>query len=628
VALRARTRWAFALLLLAFAVSAPLMMRAEEPTPPGIEDRYTTVEYMIPMRDGVKLHTAVYLPKEQREPLPIILKRTPYGVDTPPLLAPWKELIDEGFIFARQDIRGRYRSEGTFVMLRPPRDPKNPRGADETTDAWDTVDWLVKNVPRNNGRVGLYGVSYDGWLAVMAALDPHPALRAVSPQASPADMWIGDDFHHNGAFRLSYGFEYASELETTKEDSHFDFDRYDTYEWYLALGPLSNVNARYFHGTLPTWNDFVAHPDYDGFWKAQAVAPRIRDVRVPMLHVGGMWDQEDFYGPVRIYDAFEKGDGQGRSTLVMGPWNHGGWWRGDGRKLGGIDFGVATGTYFREQVQTPWFAYYLKDKGTLRQPEALVFESGSNTWRSWDAWPPTTQGQDRALYLREGARLSFDPPPAGPEAFDSYLSDPAHPVPYRNRPIQATYFPHGSEWSTWLLEDQRFADDRPDVLSYETAPLEQNVTIAGRIVAHLFASTSGSDSDWIVKLIDVYPEKNPKDWKHAGYELMVANEVLRGRYRESFETPKPIPPFEVTPYTIDLHTQSYDFKAEHRIMMQIQSSWFPLIDRNPQTFVPNIFEARESDFRVVTQRIYRSRDFATHLTLPVVAAAPFAASTR
>jgi putative CocE/NonD family hydrolase len=627
VALRARTGRASAPLLIAVLSSAPLLIRAEEPAP-GIEDRYTTVEYMIPMRDGVRLHTAVYLPKEQREPLPILLKRTPYGVKTPPPLAPWKELVDEGFIFARQDIRGRYGSEGSFVMLRPPRDPKVATSVDETTDAWDTVDWLVKQVPRNNGRVGIYGVSYDGWLAVMAALDPHPAVKAVSPQASPADMWIGDDFHHNGAFRLSYGFEYAAELETSKEDTYFDFDRYDTYLWYLTLGPLRNVNARYFHGTLPTWNDFVAHPDYDAFWKAQAVAPRIQDVRVPLLHVGGMWDQEDFYGPVRIYDAFEARDTGHRSSLVLGPWNHGGWWKGDGRKLGGVDFGVPTGTHFREQVQTPWFAYYLKDKGRLRQPEALVFEAGSNTWRSWDAWPPAGQTRDRELYLHEGQRLSFDAPEGAPEAFDSYVSDPAHPVPYRNRPVQPTYFPHGSLWSTWLLEDQRFADDRPDVLAFETAILDSDVTIAGRIVARLFASTTGSDSDWIVKLIDVYPEKIPEDWAHAGYELMVANEVLRGRYRKSFERPEAVVPGEVTPYTVDLHTQSYCFKAGHRIMVQIQSSWFPVIDRNPQTFVPNIFLARESDFRAATQRIHRSRQFPTHVTLPVVETSSLVARKR
>jgi len=627
VALRPRTVRTFGLLLIG---PLPLLIGADEPpTPPGIEDRYTTVEYMIPMRDGVKLHTAVYLPKEQKEPLPILLKRTPYGVLVPPpALAPWKELIDEGFILVRQDIRGRYLSEGRFVMQRPARDPKVPKSVDETTDAWDTVDWLVKNVPKNNGRVGIYGVSYDGWLAVMAALDPHPAVKAISPQASPADMWIGDDFHHNGAFRLSYGFEYASELETSKEDTNFDFSRYDTYEWYLALGPLRNANERYFHGTLPTWNDFVNHPDYDAFWKAQAVASRIRDARVPLLHVGGMWDQEDFYGPVRIYDEFEKSDARALSSLVLGPWNHGGWWRGDGRKLGSIDFDSPTGSYFREQVQTPWFAHYLKDKGALHQPEALVFESGSNQWRSWDAWPPVAKSHDRALYLREGRRLSFDAPDGGAEAFDSYVSDPAHPVPYRHRPIQATYFPHGSLWGTWLLEDQRFVDDRPDVLTYETEVLGADVTIAGRIAAHLFASTSGSDSDWIVKLIDVYPEKLPKDWAHAGYELMVANDVLRGRYRRSREAPEAVVPGEVVPYTIDLHTQSYCFKAGHRIMVQVQSTWFPLIDRNPQTFVPNIFLARETDFRAATQKVYRSRDFASHVSLPVVEAASLPAGMR
>jgi putative CocE/NonD family hydrolase len=613
------TRPVLASLLLVLALSSLPAARSQAPADPDISERCATTEFMVPMRDGVRLHTAVYTPKDQKGPLPILLRRTPYGIDTPPRLAVWKELIDEGFIFARQDIRGRYRSEGAFVMQRPQRDPSDPRSVDETTDAYDTVDWLVKNVPNNNGRVGMYGVSYDGWLVVMAALDPHPALKAVSPQATAADMWIGDDFHHNGAFRLSYGFEYAAEMETTKEDTHFAFDSYDTYPWYLGLGPLSNVNAKYFHGKIPTWNDFVAHPDYDAFWKRQAVASRIDAVRVPTLNVGGMWDQEDFYGPVRIYDAFERHDGLGQNSLVLGPWNHGGWWRGDGSSLGGIDFGVPTGTYFREQVQVPWFAHYLKDNRPLHQPEALIFEAGTNAWRSWDAWPPTAHTRNRSLYLHEGRNLSFDPPPAQPaRAFDSYVSDPAHPVPYRRRPIQATYFPAGSDWRTWLLEDQRFVDDRMDVLSYQTAPLEEGVTIAGRVVAHLFAATTGSDSDWVVKLIDVYPDNHPSDWKHAGYQLMVSNEVLRGRYRNRFESPEPIRPGEVTPYTIDLHTQDYCFKPRHRIMVQIQSTWFPLIDRNPQTFVPNIFEATEADYRVATQSVYRSGNVATHLTLPVV----------
>jgi len=408
-------------------------------------------------------------------------------------------------------------------------------------------------------------------------------------------------------------------METSKEQAPFEFDRYDTYEWYLALGPLSNVNAKYLKGMIPTWNDFVAHPTYDEFWKRQTIVPDLTAVRVPTLIVAGWWDQEDFYGPLKIYEVLEKHDDHGRNFLVVGPWNHGGWSRAEGDALGRVKFGSATSRYFREKIQAPWFAHFLKDNGGLPVAEATTFEAGTNTWRTWTSWPPKSEIDERNLYFQPGGRLSFDAPKdTGEEAFDSYISDPARPVPYRHRPVEPTYFAAGSGWPTWLVEDQRFVDDRPDVLSWESAVLEEDLTIAGRIEAHLFASTTGSDSDWIVKLIDVYPEKIPEDWRMAGYQLMVANEVFRGRYRKSFERPEPIPPNEVVAVTIDLHSQNYSFKKGHRIMVQVQSTWFPLIDRNPQTFVPNIFEAKESDFRAATQRIWRSAKFASHLTLPVV----------
>jgi uncharacterized protein len=465
----------------------------------------------------------------------------------------------------------------------------------------------------------MLGVSYDGWLTAMALVEPHPALRAVSPQAPPADMWLGDDFFHNGAFRLSYGFEYAVRMETSKQQYAFEFDRYDTFEWYLALGPLSNANSKYLKGLIPSWNDFVAHPAYDDFWKRQAIVPHLTAARVPTLNVAGFWDQEDFFGPVRIYEALEAHDGGDVNFLVVGPWNHGGWNRGDGDRLGDIVFGGAPSRYFRAAIQAPWFAYFLKDKGARPAVEAVTFEAGSDRWREWRAWPPEARTSARNLYLREGGRASFDPPEAaGETAFDSYLSDPEHPVPYRHRPVQPTYFARGSGWSTWLLEDQRFVDDRPDVLSWESAPLEQDIPIAGKVEAHLYASTSGSDSDWIVKLIDVYPEKTPEDWQLAGRQLIVSDEVFRGRYRNSFERPEPVPANEVISYVIDLHTQSYCFKKGHRLMVQVQSSWFPLIDRNPQTFVPNIFEARAEDFRAATQRVYRSAGYPSHVTVPVV----------
>jgi uncharacterized protein len=607
-----------------FAVLAAAALSAQQPSPPAPAPRFDVREATIPARDGVHLHTRIFVPRHASPsaPLPFLLLRTPYGVDDMDgdLSGPLKELAEDGYIFVFQDIRGRYRSEGTFVMMRPPHDPANPRAVDEGTDAWDTIEWLLQNVKPNNGRVGMLGVSYDGWTAAMALLDPHPALKAASPQASPADMWLGDDFHHNGAFRLSYGFEYSAMMETTKESTNFAFDRYDTYQWYLALGPLSNVNATYLHGRIPTWNDFVGHPDYDAFWRRQAVAASIRDVKVPTLNVAGWWDQEDFYGAVRIYDEFERHDAKHLNYLVVGPWNHGGWNAPLGQHLGEIDFGSPTAQYFRERVQAPWFAYWLKGRGDLHQAEALTFEAGTNQWRHWTTWPPANETSERRLYFQATGRLSFDPPAAtgDDEPSDSYVSDPAHPVPYRHRPIQATYFPGGSGWYTWLLEDQRFVDGRDDVLSWESAALTSDVTVAGEIVAHLFASTTGTDSDWIVKLIDVYPEQYPTDWKMAGRQLMVADEVFRGRYANGFDRPAAMAPGAVTPVSFSLHTQDYCFRKGHRIMVQVQSSWFPLIDRNPQTFVPNIFEAKAADFQRATQRIYRSAAHPSHVVIPVV----------
>jgi uncharacterized protein len=597
---------------------------AARPPAGTVEDAYVSTEVMISMRDGVKLHTRILAPRERREPLPILVQRTPYGIAEAEkrLDGSLKTLAEDGYVFVFQDIRGKFGSEGVFVMQRPPRPSGSTKAVDidEGTDTYDTIAWLLVNVPGHNGKVGMLGVSYEGWTTIMAALEPHPALAAISPQASPADMWLGDDFHHNGAFRLSYGFEYAFELESEKNLKQFGFDRYDTYGWYLALGPLSNVNARFFHGKIPSWNDFVAHPDYDEFWKRQTVIPYLREVKVPTLNVAGWWDQEDFYGPLRIYAALEKNDPRNVNRLVVGPWNHGGWTRGAGDKLGAIAFDSATSKHFREEIQSPWFAYYLKGRGEMTLPEALTFESGTNRWRRWEAWPPARQTEIRNLYFGLNGTLGFEPPGThGDSAFVDYVSDPAHPVPYRKRPIQTTYFPGGSKWSTWLVEDQRFVDDRSDVVSFETAPLEQDVTIAGEVVAHLLASTTGSDADWIVKLIDVYPERYPEDWDLAGYQLMVSSEVFRGRYRKSFERPEPIPPNAVLEYTWSLHTQSYTFRKGHRIMVQVQSSWFPVIDRNPQTFVPNIFEARAGDFRPATHRILIGPgDRASRVTIPLV----------
>jgi len=586
------------------------------PTP-----EFTATRAMIPMRDGVKLHTAIFTPKKAQAPLPFLLMRTPYGAPSSPLplaFEPYKELVEEGYIFVFQDIRGRYQSEGRFVMQRPPRDRSDPRAIDESTDAYDTVEWLLKNVPGNNGRVGLAGISYGGWLTAMAMLDPHPAVKAVSPQASPADMYLGDDFHHNGAFRLSYGFEYAAMMETSKENAAFRFDTFDTYEWYLRLGPLATVNEKYLLGKIPSWNDFVAHPNYDAFWQKQAMASYLTRVTVPTLTVAGWWDQEDFYGPQKIYETLEPHDSGKMNFFVAGPWNHGGWMRSDGSALGRIKFGSNTSKYFREKIQAPFFAHFLKGKGGWEVKEAVTFETGTNAWQLYDEWPPRKLTADRSLYFREGRGLSFEAPTlADAAAFDSYVSDPSRPVPYRPRPVEATYDPHGSGWGAWLVGDQRFVDLRPDVLSWETAPLAEDVTVTGRISARLFASTTGTDTDWIVKLIDVYHGDFPAEPTMGGYELMIADEVFRGRFRASFEKPGPLVPGRVTDFTIDLHAADHRFLKGHRIMVQVQSTWFPLIDRNPQTYVENIFLAKASDYRPATQRVFRSRAHPSHITLPV-----------
>jgi uncharacterized protein len=596
-------------------------LSAQSGTNPDSSRAYDKAEVMVPMRDGVSLHTMILTPKDQSEDLPFIMLRTPYGIAGGERSLNGNVLAKEGYIFAFQDLRGRYTSEGQFEMLRPMRDKRDAGAIDESTDAYDTIEWLLKNVPRNNGRVGMKGVSYSGWTTVMAMLDPHPALKAASPQASPADMFIGDDFHHNGAFRLSYGFEYATMMETNKERGGFEFGEPDTYQWYLKLGSLAHVNEKYLHGKIPSWNNFATHPNWDAFWQRQAVASSVSAPRVPTLNVAGWWDQEDFFGPIKIYELLEKLDTANLNYLVVGPWNHGGWGGASGQKLGPVDFGSATSKHFRENIEAPWFAHWLKGKGTLNLPEALTFEAGTNTWQRRDSWPPRSGVTPRRLYFGGGGKLAFDAPPAQNDSgFDAYVSDPASPVPYRKRPIPPTYS-EGSTWSRWLVDDQRFLKSRKDVLNFETPALAEDVTIAGNVIAHLFASTTGSDADWVVKLIDVYPETE-SDSVMRGYELMVANDVLRGRFRKSFEHPDSIVPNRVEEFAVDLHTQNYRFRKGHRIKVQVQSSWFPLIDRNPQTWVPNIFEAKDSDFKAARMKVFRSRNAASYVQVDVVGADP------
>lgn len=574
-------------------------------------------EEMIRMRDGVRLHTLIFAPKNQKESLPIIIQRTPYGIsdtDSDAINRRFRDLVRDDYIFVTQDIRGRYGSEGQFVMTRPMRNRGDRKAIDESTDTYDTIDWLIKNVRRNNRRVGILGVSYDGWLSAVATIDAHPALKASSPQAPMTDAWLGDDFFHNGAFRQSYGYEYVKMMESSKENSNVSFEK-DAYDWYLEKGSLGSL-TELTDGRFPTWNAFVNHPTYDDYWKARGYGNQLKATTVATLVVGGWWDQEDFYGALATYAALEKHDKSHHNFVVLGPWNHGGW-NSFGRNLGNINFGSATGTYFRAQVQAPWFAYYLKGKGKLNQPEALTFQSGSNQWTRSDRWPPK-EAVPRDLYLHRGEKLSFDKPStAKPEESDSYVSDPAKPVPYRKRPIQATYG-SGSSWYTWLVQDQRFLEGRKDVLTWQTGVLDRDLTIDGEVFAHLFASTTGSDSDWVVKLIDAYPENDSEDPKMNGYQVMIVDEIFRGRYLHSFENPQAITPNQINEYVIDLRANNHTFKKGHRVMVQVQSTWFPLYDRNPQKFVENIFKAGPADYKAATQRVYESARYPSRVTLPVI----------
>ena len=572
---------------------------------------WSSQRVMVPMRDGVRLQTFIVTPRRTSTPLPMLLVRTPYGAAGGVRGFPgaYRYLANDGYVFVFQDIRGRNGSEGQYLMNRPLR--SDSTSVDEATDTYDTIDWLVKNVPNTNGRVGGLGISYPGWLAIMQALSGHPALRAVSPQAPMTDTWMGDDFFHNGAFRMSYGVEYTYGMEV----GDFDVGTYDMYDWYRRMGVLSNI-PKLLGRSWPSWDAFVAHPTYDAYWQARATERRITSTPVAVLNVGGWYDQEDIFGAPAAYAAFERFDTADRNRLVLGPWNHGGWYR-PGDALGAIEFPDSTGVWFRREVEAPFFAYYLKDRGPLRLPEALVFEGGSNRWRRFDAWPPK-EATVRNLYFRADGRLSFEPPTESEGAFDAYVSDPADPVPYRPRPVEVTYSP-GSRWRQWQVTDERFVEGRPDVAVWSTPPLDSDVVIAGNVSADLFASTTGSDADWVVKLIDVYPDEVPTDPPMGGYQLMVSGEILRGRYRTSFEHPAPIAANTVLEYHVRMDPQTYRFQRGHRIMVQVQSTWFPLYDPNPQTYVANIFLATPEDYQVATQRIWRTTTHASHVVLQVVA---------
>ena len=585
---------------------------------------YRKVTAMIPMRDGVKLFTSIFEPVNATEPVPILLQRTPYGADWSMgkdsvfNLEGWTQMqpmANEGYIFVIQDIRGKYKSEGTMQIHQPLVHATQKGAIDESTDTWDAIDWLVKNVPGNNGKAGILGISYPGWLALVGSVDPHPALKASSEQACMSDLFLGDDFHHNGAFRLSYGMEYSYELEYDKTtDSDFPFPQFDLFDWYLRLGSLKNVNDKYFHNKIPTWNNFVQHPNYDAFWQKNSPLNYVQYAQVPQLHVGGYYDQEDLNGPQLMYGHMEKKDSFNRNHIVLGPWNHGQWARG-GDSLGKISFGSNTSEWFR-LLQQKWFDYYLKGKGDGKFEEAYSFQTGSNQWKTYSTWPPK-EAVVKNLYAASGNKASFEKP-VNAQGTVTYISDPAKPVPYRMQPIEATYG-RGSHWRPWHVEDQRFVYTRPDVISFTMDSLTEDLTVTGKITAHLFASTSGTDADWIVKLIDEYPAIDQRNFLMSGYQLPVAMEVFRGRFRKSFSNPQPLVPNQPAELVIDLHQINHTFLKGHRIMIQVQSSWFPVIDRNPQKFVPNIFEANESDYIKAQQTIYFSAQYPTHVELPVMA---------
>ena len=596
---------------------------------------------MIPMRDGIHLQTVILTPLDQNGPLPILFQRTPYGVpDKPPAPVPpsMKELAQDGYIFVIQNLRGRFKSEGVFGMSSG-IDPKDPKAesfwaaAAETTDAYDSIEWLVKNIANNNGKVGMYGVSYAGLTTALTLLHPHLALKAISEQASPVDEWMNDDFHHYGALRESYDFEYSvMEGADKNKNTHFEFETYDTYQWYLNLGPLSNINAKYLHGTLHSWNFTVEHPNYDDSWKRAAWVTQLHASTVPNLNVAGFWDQEDPWGPWQIFLHAEEHDPEHTNFIVAGPWFHGEWQRPKSDSIGiNLFGGHDTAREFRENIEAPFFRYYLHGKGEKPNWQATTFQSGSNTWRTYAVWPPK-EARLTNLYLHPDGTLSFTAPSAtgASGAYREYVSDPANPVPYRQRPISPTY--PGADWRTWEMADQRFVDHRPDVLTFVSTPLDRDIVITGPLAADLFASTSGSDSDFIVKLIDVYPENAQKnDWdpeagpkpdQYAqslnGYELPIAMEVRRGRYLLSYEQGQPLTPNKPTEWNIPLRDHDHVFLKGHRFMVQIQSTWFPLIDRNPQKFVPSIYQADASDYTKATQRIYCSPAMPSHIALSIV----------
>lgn len=607
----ARSRASLAALAAFALLAAPAL--AEEGD--YVKANYTKYEYLIPMRDGVRLFTAVYVPKDRSKLYPIMLYRTPYSVGPygadayRPELGPSPLFSRDGFIFAYQDVRGRYMSEGEYVNVRPHR-PIKTDGAeiDESSDAYDTIDWLVRNVGGNSGKVGQWGISYPGFYTSMGMIDAHPALKASSPQAPIADWFAGDDWHHNGAFFLAHAFNFMSSFGHPRPTpvKRNAFDRYmyndkpDGYAFFLDLGPLSNADARHFKGDVAFWNEMMAHPNYDEWWKARDIRPHLKDVRPAVLNVGGWYDAENLFGPLETYRAVEASSPKATNLLVMGPWLHGGWAGGDGASLGPIAFNSNTAGYYREHIEFPFFRSILKG-GDATFPEARVFETGTNQWREFDAWPPKA-AKPKSLYLAAEGRVTFAPPGGGPAtAFDEYVSDPAKPVPFLDEVSNRMT-------GDYMIQDQRLASRRTDVLAYQTEPLAEDLTLVGPIRVKLHVSTSGTDSDWIVKLVDVFPDdhagRTTDDKPLASFQGLVRGDVLRGRFRDGLSDPRPFQPDQPTAVSFTMQDVAHTFRSGHRLMIQVQSTWFPLVDRNPQKFV-DIYAAAPEDFQKATQRVFR-----------------------
>jgi uncharacterized protein len=582
---------------------------------------YQRTELMIPVRDGVKLHTVILRPADIKTPLPFLIQRTPYGVDgvdRASFSASRPELARDGYIYVAQDIRGRYKSEGEFIMSRPLADHHNPKEVDESTDTFDTVAWLLMNVTGNNGRAGFIGTSYPGFLAMMAGIDPHPAVKAISPQAPMIDVWMGDDFFHNGAFRMSYGYDYVLSMESGKEQAKVDYGKNkdgkprDGFDFFLERGNFEEAVKRSGAKTLPTWKLFLKDPTYDRTWSSRGVESSLNAVAVPTLTVGGYYDQEDMYGPQEEYARLEPHDANHQNFLVLGPWRHG-YWSSSAQHLGNLDYTEPIGKEYRARIEAKFFAHYLKGEAGFDLEDTASFQTGSNTWKRYAHFPPA-ESRPTSLHLAGAGLLSWSDSTA--QAAASYLSDPSSPVPYRHQPIQATYG-EGSQWFNWLTEDQRFVTDRKDVAVWRLPVLTKDLTLTGEVTADIFAATSGTDNDLVVKLIDQYPGDDP-DQKMRGYQLMTNAEIFRGRYLKSFEKPTALKAGSVHEYKFSLHDVDHVFKAGHTVMVEVQSTWFPLYDRNPQSFVHNIMDAKPKEYEPATITIYSGAGHDSALLVPVV----------